>query len=167
MRRDAFTLVELLIVVVMLAIIAAIVLPRFSNASQQARASMLADDLRVIRSQLEVFKGHHLGIPPGYPDCDTSQAPTEGAFIDQMTMSSTAAGATAPPGTDGFDFGPYLLEMVPNPFNDKASIDVLADDADFPDAPDDSHGWIYQPATLEFRADSPGTDDAGKSYFEY
>ncbi|MFW6133168.1 MAG: type II secretion system protein [Planctomycetota bacterium] len=167
MRQKAFTLVELLIVVVILGILAAIVLPRFSNASAQARASMLADDLRVVRSQMEVFKGHHIGVPPGYPDCDASQAPSEEAFIEQMTHSSTAAGETGPPGADGFDYGPYLLEMVPNPVNNKRTVEVLADDADFPDAADDSHGWVYQPATLEFRADCLGADASGRSYFDY
>ena len=54
--KRAFTLVEILIVVVILGILAAIVLPKFSNASAIARASMLADDLRVIRMQVQVYR---------------------------------------------------------------------------------------------------------------
>ena len=48
-----FTLVEILIVVVILGILAAIVIPQFTNASETAKASSLAAQLQTIRSQLE------------------------------------------------------------------------------------------------------------------
>lgn len=165
--RKAFTLVEILIVVVILAILAAIALPRFSNASAVARASMLADDLRVIRTQIAVYKAQHLDVPPGYPNGDRAQAPTVAAFLSQMTMASTVAGQTAPIGTPGFDYGPYLREMTPNPLNGKATVEVLADGAALPAAGDDSHGWIYQPSTLVLKGDTPGTDEKGRLYYEY
>ena len=165
--RKAFTLVEILVVVVILAILAAIVLPKFSNASAVARASMLADDLRVIRMQIQVFKSQHIGVAPGYPNCDTSQAPTEAAFVAHMTMASTAEGATAPPGTSGYDYGPYLREIPANPVNGKNTVQIVGDGQAFPTEGDDSHGWVYQPSTLVFKADSPGEDDSGKAYFEY
>jgi len=165
--KKGFTLVELLIVVVILGLLAAIVIPRFSSASSAARASMLADDLRILRIQIAVFRAQHIGVAAGYPDCDTSQAPTEADFIAQVTMASKATGETAAPGTAGFDFGPYLREMPVNPVNGKSTVQIIVDAGVVPAVADDSDGWIYQPSTLTIKADSTGIDDAGKAYIDY
>jgi len=167
LNRKAFTLVEILIVVLILGILAAIVLPRFSNASAIARASMLADDLRIIRMQLEVYKAQHIGVPASYPDGDRTAAPTEQAFISQMTQASNIYGETAPPNTPGYDYGPYLREVPENPVNGKTTVQIILDAQPFPAAADDSHAWIYKPSTLEFKADCPGADDKGMVYFDY
>jgi len=163
----AFTLVEILIVVLILAILAAVVLPRFSNASALARASMLADDLRVLRTQLTFYRSQHLDVAAGYPDGDPTAAPSQDAFVFQMTKASNALGETAEPGTAGFDYGPYLRAIPPNPVNGKRTVEMIGNGADFPAAGDNSHGWVYQPATLCFKGDCPGTDDRGSSYFDY
>jgi len=154
-------------VVILLGILAAIVIPKFSNATQTARSSMMADNLRIIRTQIEVFKGQHNGIPAGYPALDTTQTPTEAAFIAQMTLSSKATGELAAPGTAGFPFGPYLRQIPQNPVNASTRVEVLPDGAPFPDAADGSHGWIYQPATMLFKADCKGSDETGRDYFDY
>ena len=163
--RKAFTLVEILIVVVILGIIAAIVIPRFSNASATARASMLGDQLRVTRMQIEVFKAQHVGVPPGYPQCNRSQTPTEDAFVQYMTGFSDSAGTMNP--VSGRRFGPYLREVPVNPVNDKSSVLVLAYGDEFPTQASDQYGWIYQPSTLKFKADSTGADEDGKAFFDY
>ncbi|MHC4715676.1 MAG: type II secretion system protein [Planctomycetota bacterium] len=165
MPRKAFTLVEILIVVVILAILAAIVLPRFSNASAVARASMLADDLRIFRMQLQVFKSQHQDIPAGYPV--GGGAPTEALFVEQLTLSSKPTRQTAAPGTQGFPYGPYLREIPPNPVNGKTTVQIIPDGQAFPNAADDSHGWIYQPSTLKIRADCIGTDSSNRIFFDY
>ena len=163
----AFTLLEILVVVVILGILAAIVVPRFSNASAVARASMLADDLRIFRLQLAVYRSQHLEVPSGYPDGDPTAAPTEEAFVRQMTLASTSRGETAGPGTPGYRYGPYLGEILPNPFNGKATVQVIGNGEELPAAGDDSHGWIWQPSTMLFKGDCPGTDDRGRQYFDY
>jgi len=165
--QRAFTLVEILIVVLLLGILAAIVLPGFSNVSATGRASMLADDLRILRSQIQVYKSQHLDVPAGYPGGDPTASPTEAAFVDHMTKSSKPTGETADVGTPGFDYGPYFREIPPNPVNGKATVQVIDDGAAFPAAPDNSHGWIYQPESMTLKADCTGSDEKGVTYFEY
>lgn len=165
--REGFTLVEILIVVIVLAILAAVVLPQFSNASVKARESMLADDLRLMRTQIAVWKGQHRGISPGYPEGDMAVTPTEGAFIAHITRASNEAGRTADKGTSGYRYGPYMSQVPENPINGKSTVLVLADDAEMPEGPSDTYGWIYHPNTLTFKADCSGNDESGKPYYDY
>src|SRR5437588_12205187 len=58
-RASGFTLVEILIVVIILGILAAIVIPQFTNASQDARKSSLSSQLQTLRSQIELYKMQH------------------------------------------------------------------------------------------------------------
>src|ERR1700710_973951 len=54
-----FTLVEILIVVIILGILAAIVIPQFTNASQDARKSSLVSQLQTLRSQVSLYALQH------------------------------------------------------------------------------------------------------------
>lgn len=60
----AFTLVELLIVVVILGILAAIVVPQFSNASDSAIKGALKSQLQTVTSQTELYKVQNAGTYP-------------------------------------------------------------------------------------------------------
>ena len=51
----AFTLVEVLVVVVILAIVAAIVVPAFGNATESTRQTAFVSDLRVFADAIELF----------------------------------------------------------------------------------------------------------------
>src|ERR1700753_1464663 len=62
--RRGFTLVEILIVVIILGILAAIVIPQFTNASNDARNNSVASTLQTARSQIELFKIQHGDTPP-------------------------------------------------------------------------------------------------------
>ena len=62
--RSGFTLVEILIVVIILGILAAIVIPQFTNASNDARNNSIASTLQTVRSQIELFKIQHGDTPP-------------------------------------------------------------------------------------------------------
>jgi prepilin-type N-terminal cleavage/methylation domain-containing protein len=53
--RRGFTLVEILIVVVILGILAAIVVPQFSNATTPARHSVFANDLTGMSRALQIY----------------------------------------------------------------------------------------------------------------
>src|SRR5215470_9697410 len=76
-RCRAFTLIEILIVVIILGIIATLVLPHFSDAAHQARENTLKDDLRYLRLQVQVYKAQHRETAPGYPGGDRNAVPTE------------------------------------------------------------------------------------------
>ena len=54
--KKAFTLVELMIVVAILGILAAIVIPEFQSHSEQASESAAKETLRTIRQQIEYFQ---------------------------------------------------------------------------------------------------------------
>lgn len=63
-RNRAFTLVEILIVVVILGILAAIVIPQFTNASQESIKAALRGQLKQIDDQVEVYRVNHAGLIP-------------------------------------------------------------------------------------------------------
>jgi len=168
MRKErAFTLVEILVVVVLLAILAVVVLPLVAGSSISAKESALALDLQMIRRYVLVYKTQHREVGPGYPDGDTTQAPTEPVFIEQTTMSSNPSGQTAAVGTAGYKRGPYLMKIPVNPMNNLSTVQMLGNAEDFPANADDSHGWIYKASTSEVRSDSTGTNDGGKPYYDY
>lgn len=55
-NRHGFTLVEILIVVVILGILAAIVVPQFTTAANDARDGNIVTQVQVLENQFELFK---------------------------------------------------------------------------------------------------------------
>jgi prepilin-type N-terminal cleavage/methylation domain-containing protein len=166
-KARAFTLIEILIVVVLLGVLAMIVIPTVASSTTSAKESALATDLNLLRRLILIYKSQHLEVGPGYPDGDTTQAPTEQVFIEQATMASNINGETAPVGTAGFNRGPYVQKIPVNPLNGKRTVQMLGNGEAFPAEPDNSHGWVYKSATSEIRADSTGADESGKLYYDY
>jgi general secretion pathway protein G len=176
MRRDqfsywprparGFTLVEILIVVIILGILASLVIPQFSNASQQARENTLKDELRYLRTQVTVFKAQHNDVPPGYPGLDPSATPDAATLVSQMTEHSDVYGNLSAAAATSFPYGPYLSQMPVNPVNGKNTILMIPNNASLP-APDNSTGWIYQAQTQQIMANSTGNDTTGSAYANY
>jgi general secretion pathway protein G len=102
--RSGFTLVEILIVVIILGILAAIVIPQFTNASQNARESSLQSTLQTLRSQIQLFKLQHGDT---LPNLVTSWAP--------LTASTSY-------GTPSQTFGPYMQAAPVNPMNGDSTV---------------------------------------------
>src|SRR3954463_14664633 len=95
--NKGFTLVEILIVVIILGILAAIVIPQFTNASQDARKSSLSSQLQTLRSQIELYKMQHKDTFP------TATGLAAAAWDwTKITGKTTVAGAA------GGTLGPYL-----------------------------------------------------------
>ncbi len=64
-KQRAFTLAELLIVVIILAILAAIIVPQFSSATVDAQESALDANLTGLRSAIELYHAQHGVLYPG------------------------------------------------------------------------------------------------------
>jgi general secretion pathway protein G len=139
--KRGFTLVEILIVVVILGILAAIVIPQFTQASTEAKNNSLASDLQTLRSQIELYKVQHNDSPP-----------VLATFANQMVYCSDITGAVA--GTPSktragiYQFGPYLERVPENPFNGSATLAAAAATG---------VGWAYTEATGEIHAGDGGT----------
>jgi general secretion pathway protein G len=108
-RRSAFTLIEVLIVVIIMAVLAATIIPQFSSSTNDAKTSSLQFNLHTIRSQIEMYKVHHTGAVPALT-----------TFSDQMTKATDINGNTT--GTN-LIYGPYFQGTVPtNPFTNTATL---------------------------------------------
>jgi general secretion pathway protein G len=66
-QSRGFTLIEILIVVVILGILAAIVIPQFTNAAQDANESSARSQLQTMRSQIELYRVQNNGTAPANP----------------------------------------------------------------------------------------------------
>ena len=74
--RKAFTLIEILIVVIILGILAAIVVPQFTSATEEAQISNMQATLQTIRNQIELYRVRNngqypvflIGVPNGWGD---------------------------------------------------------------------------------------------------
>ena len=148
--KSGFTLVEILIVVVILGILAAIVIPQFTEASTEAKLSSLCTDLQTLRSQIELYKVQHL---ERYPDVDENGKPDTANFVARLTESTDNTGKLDPNGA----FGPYLRNFPTNPFVRKKADEVSFGDAEVPG--DRKTGWYFNTQTGEFHANDPEHKD--------
>ncbi len=137
-RRNAFTLIEVLIVVIIMAVLAATIIPQFSSSTDDAKESSLLFNLHTIRSQIEMYKVHHAGDVPSLAN-----------FEDQMTNPTDIDGNTT--GTD-LDYGPYFQGEVPaNPFNNSSDLVAVATEGTEPSAVvAGGAGWQYDESTGGF-----------------
>ncbi|TVQ61783.1 MAG: prepilin-type N-terminal cleavage/methylation domain-containing protein [Phycisphaerales bacterium] len=128
--RKGFTLVEILIVVVILGILAAVVVPQFTNAADDARSGNIRAQLSTLQNQIELVRAR------------TGAYPT----IDQMTAAPTIATA------NGTSFGfmvdnGYLKDSPSNPANPVAANRQAVAAAASADV-----GWVYNATTGQISA---------------
>ena len=131
-RKNGFTLVEILIVVIILGILAAIVIPQFTDASTDAKNSSLESNLQALRSQLELYKVQHNDLYPW--DDGAGGVEASATIITRLTTKTDADGAA------GGNFGPYMQSVPLNPFLDNATAVFAAAAAEGVD-------WAIDPAT--------------------
>ncbi|MGD9791661.1 MAG: type II secretion system protein [Phycisphaerales bacterium] len=126
MARRAFTMVEILIVVVILGILAALVVPQFANATEEAGRTATIDSLTKIRRAIDVYYIRNGNLWPNIIE-DNGQA----AWGELMTNTSNT----------------YLREVPHNYWVPSSAARVVI----FGTAPDvayqTTHGWIFDPTT--------------------
>ena len=130
---NAFTLVEILIVVIILGILAAIVIPQFTNASQDARKNSLTSQLQTIRSQLELYKLQHLDqLPTDLAAGGTGGNGSANGCWTLMCEKTNADHTTTSPGNGlSCPFGPYLQAAPVNSLNSSSEVDVVSGTTDY------------------------------------
>ncbi len=128
-NRSAFTLVEVLIVVVIMAILAATIIPQFTDSTNDAKVSTSKFNLHTMRSQIELYKAHHNGDLP-----DNALA--------KLKIATDADGNAGGP------FGPYMREIPDNPFTNSNAVKVITNDpAVVGDVTSGGGGWLYNATT--------------------
>ncbi|MFN9991858.1 MAG: prepilin-type N-terminal cleavage/methylation domain-containing protein [Phycisphaerales bacterium] len=118
--RNAFTLVEILIVVLIIGILAAITVPQFASATTEAQHIATFDQLRKVRSSLSLY---YLQAGGQYPDIVAGDG-TWGQLLSLSYMREAPVNFWIGTGN------PKVISLAANP------------DVGFQAA----HGWIFNPA---------------------
>lgn len=149
--KRGFTLVEILIVVVILGILAAIVVPQFTQASTEAKQNSLCSNLQSIRSQIQLYKVQH-------NDNDPCLATFENQMIYCTDIAGDCAGTPSKERTGDYIYGPYLERIPDNPFTNESTV---VDMSTTPAA--GAAGWEYDEDTGEICA-APDETDASAAH---
>jgi general secretion pathway protein G len=137
-----FTLVEILIVVVILGILAAIVVPQFTNAANEARQGNVETQTSTLENQIELYAAQNNGIYPTVAQLNAN--PANGSTSGWSVMID----------------GNYIKEAPANPFSAAATRTLVtvsaAANSTAADAEanlgDGTQGWYYNPVLGIIRA---------------
>jgi type II secretion system protein G len=130
--RGAFTLIEVLIVVVIMAILAATIIPQFTDSTKDAKSSTVKFNLHTLRSQIQLYRTQHNGASPA-------------ATLAELMASTDASGATG--SGANYPYGPYLREIPVNPFSNSKSIKTITNDPAQAGDVTGTGGWLYNTTT--------------------
>ena len=105
-KRAGFTLVEIMIVVAIIALLAAIAVPNFLRSRKRSQATQVLEDLRILDSAVDQYAietNKNSGMNPGFADLQS--------YIKTGTRLYTSGGT----GTDilGNSFGTYTVDTPP------------------------------------------------------
>lgn len=130
-RRRAFTLIEVLIVVIIMALLAATIIPQFSSSTSDAKKSSLDFNAHTMRSIIQMYRAQH----NAYPTLTTN--------IDQLTKPTNIDGETS---GANLIYGPYLLGPMPvNPYTNTNDVTTVSSAGNMPTGPgaQANKGWQY------------------------
>lgn len=154
-RHAAASILEITIAIVILGVIAALAIPRFSRAESSGGDVELRARLQVVRTAIELYHRDH-GHYPGRPGSATGPsgaagaAPAEALLLEQL----------GPYLRDGFPRSP--LRARPGPTRIHVVTGGVGGAVETVDA-----DWVYNADTGEIFANSPRTDGLGQRYDRY
>ena len=137
--RGGYSLVQIILVAVVLAVVGTAVAPRFTSAASDARTASLCENLQSVRRHMEVYRRLNDGRLPA------SAGETGEDFVRRITSNGRNAQAE----------DPLSLERIPtNPYNRLDTVRVGG-----PEAGAGTHGWRFDPITGDFQADDRRDSD--------
>ncbi len=145
-----FTLLEILIVIVLLAVISLSVIPKLTGGAGSDDTTLLVNQLQILRSQLELYQQQHDGE---YPCGKIEKAVDPDKFVKRLTITTRINHEA-----DGM-YGPYLYEFPRNPFNGKNSLRYIRGDQA---AGTGQAGWAFNLETGKIQADDDRVTLDGK-----
>jgi prepilin-type N-terminal cleavage/methylation domain-containing protein len=148
--RRAFSIAELMIVLAIIGILAALAVPSLSNRAVEAKEAAARDNLRVLRDAIEFYAVHHGDVAPGYEGNDRGLTPTAECFRRQLVDEANC-----------------LRKIPASPFNDLNTVVIVEINESFSAKVSGEYGWLYQPATGTIRLDWPGKDARDVPYLQY
>ncbi|MFH0845410.1 MAG: prepilin-type N-terminal cleavage/methylation domain-containing protein [Pseudomonadota bacterium] len=130
-ESSAFTLIEILIVIIVLGILAMIILPQINVATDEAKLNILKTNLERLRLSIDYYAYQHNNIYPEYHDktgkVETDAEKAAEVFVWQLTQYTDVTGKVSTSIHWKYPYGPYITQgkMPTNPFNNKD--DVMCD----------------------------------------
>lgn len=140
----AFSIIELVIVVVIMGIISAIAIPKLSGASERASYAALAGTLQRYQKAIDLYAAEHEGNCPA-TETDGSIT-TNGRRLVTRLISKTDISGT--PDASGI-FGAYLQLPPVNPLNNLVTVRI-----DGAAAGQGTHGWRYDSVNKIIESDT-------------
>lgn len=96
MKKNGFTLIELMIVIAIIALLAAVALPKFAGVTDDAKAAQVRSDLSVLRTSLSMYNAKF----GAFPACGTAGVTVPigaNGNLDNITdLAAPANGLTNP-----------------------------------------------------------------------
>lgn len=126
--RPGFTLVELVVVVLIMGIIAAVALPKMATSTTTAKQNTAKQSLAVIRDAIELYKADNGSYPTTASSLPTTLAPYLKGPFPPSPIGANAGSATVATGTSpaslisGSDGWAYVSSTGDFYVNDTASL---------------------------------------------